>query len=51
MYTLFVRNEEVASAVCLKQCLLPNTLMTYEFGLFIDMPKIKFPKSNTEYFR
>jgi len=41
----------VASAVCLKQCLLPNTSMTYEFGLFIDMPKIKFPKSKTEYFR
>jgi len=50
-YTLLVKNEEVASAVCLKQCLPPNTSMTYEFGLFIDMPKIKFPKSNTEYFR
>ncbi|KAF0760009.1 non-lysosomal glucosylceramidase, partial [Aphis craccivora] len=47
---LYMRKEEVASAVCLKQCLLPNTSVTYEFGLFIDMPKIKFPKSNTEYF-
>lgn len=41
----------MASAVCLKQFVLPNSSMTYEFGLFIDMPKIKFPKSNVEYFK
>lgn len=46
-----VRNEEVACAVCIKQSVLPNSSKTYEFGLFIDMPKIKFPKSNIEYSR
>lgn len=58
MYTLIggfflclVRKEEVASAVCIKRCLPSNTSNTYEFGLFIDMPKIKFPKSNIEYSR
>jgi len=46
-----VRNQDVASAVCIKQCVPPNSLKTYEFGLFIDMPVVKFPKSNTEYLR
>lgn len=46
-----MRDEEVASAVCIKQCVPPKSSKTYEFGLFIDMPKIKFPKSSTEYLR
>lgn len=48
---MIVRNHDVASAICIKQCLPPNTSKTYEFGLFIHMPKIKFPKSNIEYLR
>lgn len=51
VHVCLVRNEDVASAVCIKQCLSPNSSKTYEFGLFIDMPKIKFPKSNIEYLR
>lgn len=46
-----VKDQDIASAICIKQCLFPNSSKTYEFGLFIDMPKIKFPKSNIEYFR
>lgn len=50
-FLYLVRNQDVACAVCLKQYLPPNSLKTYEFGLFIDMPIIKFPKSNIEYSR
>ncbi|XP_050440390.1 non-lysosomal glucosylceramidase isoform X2 [Adelges cooleyi] len=48
---LYSKGEEVASAVCIKQCLKPNSSEKYEFGLFIDMPKIKFPMSQIEYLR
>lgn len=46
-----MRSEEVASAICIKQFLPENSSKIYEFGLFIDMPKVKFPKSNIEYSR
>ncbi|VVC26259.1 Hypothetical protein CINCED_3A006003 [Cinara cedri] len=49
--SLYMRGEEVACAICIKQCVPPNSSKIYEFGLFIDMPKIKFPKSNIEYLR
>lgn len=46
-----MRNQEVASAISIKQYVLPNSSKTYEFGLFLDMPIIKFRKSNIEYLR
>lgn len=46
-----MRDQQVASAICIKQFLPANSSKNYEFGLFIDMPKIKFPKSNIEYSR
>lgn len=51
LHISLVREKDVASAICIKQCIPPYSSKTYEFGLFIDMPKIKFPKSNTEYLR
>lgn len=51
IFFCLVRNEEVASAICIKQCLPAHSSKTYEFGLFIDMPIVKFPKSNIEYLR
>ncbi|XP_050524900.1 non-lysosomal glucosylceramidase isoform X2 [Daktulosphaira vitifoliae] len=48
---MFMKNKEVASAICIKKCVKPHISEDYEFGLFIDMPKIKFPASNIEYLR
>lgn len=51
IFKFLVRNQEVASAVCIKQSIPSNSSRTYEFGLFLDMPIIKFRKSNIEYLR